>query len=456
MSPALRFRQGSVYLLALLVVLVVSGIAMVMARGAAVRLHLHQQAVAQSQCRAAAMGMLRAVVADLNLSLASGGLPKLGTVQPAGETIGDCTVLLIGRDPSGKKVRFDLIPLAGRIGVNSLIDPFFPGRIREGEALSSLPGMTTAIVAALRDWTDSNDIPDAEGGAERTDGAYLGAPVPYAPRNGPMLALEEVRQVRDVTDALYFGSDVNQNGRLDAGEMANGDGGVELGLRDLLTLENREPQLKNRNEWIMVPPELPVSLNPQFQTNLSSIFGNSRGQVLWNIIQAEANRVSSRLDFFKIMADHMSDAEIEVLWPASVGPERRTGQVDPWSCPDSLLNVLVPSEVAATLIKARPATAPTSPLWLMQALTPQQARDYGPFLTVGSYQFKADLVAIRNDGAGWVHLEATLDCASGHALVTSLRDSDAAGWPLPWCTPEKLRRRTADQDPIALLTTPND
>ena len=442
------------YLLALLVVLVVSGIAMVMARGAAVRLHLHQQAVAQSQCRAAAMGMLRAVVADLNISLASGGLPKLGTVQPAGETIGDCTVLLIGRDPSGKKASFDLIPLAGRIGVNSLIDPNFSGRLNEAAALASLPGMTTAIVAALRDWTDSNDIPDAEGGAERTDGAYLGAPVPYAPRNGPMLALEELRQVRDVTDALYFGSDVNQNGRLDVGEIADADGGVGLGLRDLLVLENREPQANGKS---IITIMRSGSLNRlEFPPLLSALLGSTRGPELWNKIQANANLVTSRLEFFSKLANELSAAEIDLLWPVLVGPERRSGLVDPWSCPDPLLTSLVGSDVAATLIKARPATAPTGPLWLMQALTPQQATNFGPFLTVSSYQFQADLLAIRNDGAGWIRLEATLDCASGHALVTSLRDSDAAGWPLPWCTPDKLRRRTADQDPLQLLTTPND
>ncbi len=450
-------RHGAVYLLALLVVVVISGIAMVMARGTSVRLHLAQEAVARSQCRAAALGMIRAVAHDLTTSTVGGGVPHLVTVAPAGETIGDCTVLLIGRDPAGSRARYDLIAEAGRIGVDSLADPNVPQAIRtaSANALANLPGMTLGVVAALRDWTDADETPDADGGAERTAGTYLGAPVPYAPRNGPLRSLDELRLVRDVSDSLFFGADANQNGRLDAGEVSTGGTGVDRGLRDFLTWESREPST-------IVDGSIPLiqnrgqdgGLNRDLGPRLVTLFGTSRGNALWQAIQAGATPTlyANRLELFCTLADTLSDSEASALWSALIGPERRVGLIDPWSCPDPLLAALVGNELATAIAQARPTTAPTGPGWLRQVLTRGQARQYGMFLTCGSYQFRADVLAVRNDGAGWVRLEARFDCASGTALVTSLREADTTGWPLPWCPPETLRRRTADQDPRTLLT----
>jgi hypothetical protein len=446
-------RRGAVYLLALLVVVVVSGIAMVMARGTSVRLHLAQEAVARSQCRAAALGMIRAVANDLTTSTASGGVPHLVTVTPAGETIGDCTVLLIGRDPAGSRTRYDLIPEAGRIGVDSLADANVPQAIRTtaANALASLPGMTLGLVAALRDWTDADDTPDADGGAERTAGTYLSAPVPYAPRNGPLRSLDELRLVRDVSDSLFFGADANQNGRLDAGEASTGGTGVDRGLRDYLTWESREPATTVDGSIPLIQGR---SLNRDLGPRLVTLFGTSRGNALWQEIQAGATPTlyANRLELFCTLADSLSESESSVLWSALIGPERRVGLVDPWSCPDPLLAALVGTELATAIAQARPPTAPTGPSWLLRVLTREEARQYGMFLTCGSYQFRADVLAVRNDGAGWVRLEARFDCASGTTLVTSLREAESTGWPLPWCPPETLRRRTADQDPRTLLT----
>jgi hypothetical protein len=91
---------------------------------------------------------------------------------------------------------------------------------------------------------------------------------------------------------------------------------------------------------------------------------------------------------------------------------------------------------------------------LAQTLTRQQAREVGSLLTSGSYRFHADILAVRHDGAGWVRLDAAIDCSdTGTAVLTGLRSAESSGWPLPWCTPEQLRRRDPGQDPIALLTT---
>jgi hypothetical protein len=452
-------RRASVYLLALLVVLVVAGIAVVMARGASIRVQAHDQALAQAQCRVAAMGVVRAVLNDLTVAMNEGKTPYLPTVVASGETVGNCTVLLIGRDPAGKSAQFGLVPDAGRISVNTLADSTVMPAIRTADAaaLASLPGMTTAIVAALRDWRDADDTPDAEGGAERTDGAYLGAAVSYAPRNAPLETLEEIRLVRDVTDTLYFGGDINRNGRLDSGETSDGTSGVLLGLRDVLCLESREPSIAGdgTTRVAIIAGNNRPRLNTALSTSLASWFDAARGAAIWKAMQDAATDsvFVNRLDLFSALADTLSDSEMTTLWPHLIGPEGRVGLIDAWSCPDVVLVALMGSDLAATIAKARPTTPPTGPAWLARALTREQAKRYGHLLTSGSYRFHADVLAVRNDGAGWVRWDAAIDCTTGTAALSALRPAETNGWPLPWCTPEQLRRRDAGQDPITLLTT---
>ena len=452
----MRTRHASVYLMALLVVVVVAGIALVMARAVAVQLRAADRAVARAQCQAAAQGVLRAIQADLAASLADGGTPALRTVNPAGELLGDCAVLCIGRDPAGHAPVFGLVADAGRIGVNSLADTDVPApqRTASSAALAALPGMTPAIVAALRDWTDGDDKPDRDGGAERTDGAYLGAPVPYGPRNAPIEALDEVRLVRDVTDVLFFGGDTNRNGRHDPGESD------ALGLVDVLTLEAREPAIAGDGtvRLPLIAGGNRPRLNPALSSALAEWCGAQRGAVLWRALQTatDGNLPTSRLDLLAAIADVATDDELTRVWTHVAGPEGRLGLVDAWSCPDVLLTALVGDALATTIAKARPVEPPTGPAWLVRALDRTAARQVGHLLTSGSYRFHADLLAVRLDGAGWVRLDVAIDCSGGTPVVGPVRSAEGSGWPLPWCPPERLRRRDAGQDPLALLTTPTE
>jgi hypothetical protein len=422
-------RAGFVYLLALLVVLVVSSIAVAMANGAGLRLRADQDALARSQCRAAALGVLRAVVNDLTASMAGGALPKLVTVDPKGETVGGCVVVLVGRDPAAASARFGLIPEAGKLDVNQA-----PTAL-----LAALPGMNDAIAAAIGDWRDTDDAPDPAGGAERTDSAYSGAAVPYAPRNFPLETLEELRLVRGVTDALWFGEDVNGNGRLDPGEDTDGDGTLTPGLRDLLTLGSREPGVG----------KVSVANAGALRSLLTTLFPGDRGTELAALAQSE-RPYANRLDL--IAALDLNEDEAAALWPNLSGPEGRLGLVDAWSSRAPVLEALVGADLAKAIIAARPATMPEDPAWLVAALGRQNAKAYGNRLTSGSYQFRADLLAVRADGSGWARLDATIDCAVGAVRVVRVRPAEVQGWPLPWATPEQLRQ-AQPRDLVAFLTT---
>ena len=61
------------------------------------------------------------------------------------------------------------------------------------------------IVEALIDWIDADDDPLGFGGAESS--YYQGLETSYAPRNGPMEFIEELRLVRGITPELYYGTE---------------------------------------------------------------------------------------------------------------------------------------------------------------------------------------------------------------------------------------------------------
>jgi hypothetical protein len=397
--------------------------------------------------------MLRAVCNDLATAQVAGSAPGLVTVQGDGEIIGECQVLLVGRDPSGQRARFGLIPEAGRIGLNSLVDPTVPEAVRQGlrSALSTLPGMSVEIAAAICDWADVDDTPDEGGGAERTDGHYQGAALPYAPRNGRFETIDELRLVRGVTDELFFGEDGNGNGRLDAGEDANGNGRLDPGLRDAVTLESREPGTTSDGG-----PLTSIRSNAERTRLFVDLFGPERGAALGTEAQQQSPPGGYRNRLHLLALLDLSEGEIATLWPHLSGPEGRVGLVDAWSCQEAVLVALVGTDLASRIVAARPTAMPDGPAWLVQATGPADAATAGLVLTAGSYHFRADILAVARDGSGWARLDALVDCSTGFPRVIRLRAGETAGWPLPWATPARIRRSPAQNDLTTLLTADHD
>jgi hypothetical protein len=440
-----------VYLLALIVVLVVSTIAVVMAAGAGSRLRAQDDALGKAAARQAALGVLRAVVNDLSTAQTSGLQPSLLTVVPEGETVGDCRVVMIGRDPSGQRIQFGLIPESGRISLHALVNPNanrVPLAVKERlrTAMSLLPGMTPEITAAIVDWGDADDTPDEEGGAERNDGTYLSAKVPYAPRNGFFETIEELRLVRGVTDKLFFGEDLNSNGRLDPGEDTNGNGRLDAGLRELLTVSDiaeagtgQTFNINSADQRRALFDDPLFSDRPTLNADVARIAGDQPN-----------GRFANRLHFLAV--NDFDAADVEALWPKIVGPEGRVGLVDAWSCHETILISLVGKDIAGRIVAARPDSLPTNPSWLILALSVEDLMTAGMVLTSGGQVFRADLLAISGDGAGWCRLEACIDCATGYPRVTALRSADALGWPFPAVSRDALRRAGGPDQLASLLS----
>jgi type II secretory pathway component PulK len=112
-------------------------------------------------------------------------------------------------------------------------------------ALMALPGMTEDTADAILDWIDSDDQPRPLG-AEYD--YYAGLSPPYAPKNGPLDAIDELLMVRGVTPVLLFGLDQDRNGVITPRERTYGaalgvpnDGTMDFGWAAHLTLHSAEP-----------------------------------------------------------------------------------------------------------------------------------------------------------------------------------------------------------------------
>jgi len=111
-------------------------------------------------------------------------------------------------------------------------------------ALMNLPGMTGSISDSILDWIDADDTPRASG-AET--GYYAGRGLPYGPRNGVPMSLEELLLVRDVSRYSLFGGDRDLNYQVDerearraADSLAGRSGGESLPWASLLTIHSAE------------------------------------------------------------------------------------------------------------------------------------------------------------------------------------------------------------------------
>ena len=427
-------RSGSAFLLSLVVTLVLAGIAMSMGQGISQQLHAHDFRAAQAQARYAGLGVLRACLNDLNTATADYGIPSLIQVYPDGELVGEHSVFFLGRDPQSTQMQYGLIPEAARIDLNNA----------GLDVLAALPGMDESIAAAIIDWRDDNDEIHEAGGAERGDAYYTSARIPYAPRNAPFETLEELRLVRGVTDALWFGEDRNENGVLDPGEDADRDGQLDLGLRDCLCLEAREPALNaDGSERVPLMP-----FNQNVRTVFVDALGEERGAELYAQALPQAP-FTSRLHALSVLEELSAD-EAALIWPKLIGPEGRVGLVDVYHAQLPVLSAVFGVELAQRVHTQRPITDGGSLHWLLAIMDSEEIAQFGPLLTHGSYQFKADIVSVAQQARAWDRIHVSIDASNAVARVLRIQPAQFVGWPWSQETLSSLRR-SEQQDIIGRL-----
>ena len=166
------------------------------------------------------------------------------------------------------------------------------------EQLLALPEMTEDVAEAILDWRDKDDTVRTHG-AE--GGSYSALRPGYEIRNGPFQTIRELLLVKGVTEALFYGEDVNRNGRLDDNERDgalrwpedDGDDVLDKGWIDFLTCYsytmNRDADGGER-----------TNINSADEAKLEGSLGLTKGQAKWV--------VENRKNSYKSIGDLISES----------------------------------------------------------------------------------------------------------------------------------------------------
>lgn len=262
MKPTTESRRGSVLLLVLIVVAMLS-----LAATSFFHLMFHEHKATRTTARSvqaralAESGIVMAkymLLLDPELQQQYGGIVNNpASMQGVGVLESDIPAyrgrfsILAPAQNNGvyEGFRFGLENESGRLNLNTLplADEAQPDAARN--ILLALPGMTVSIADAILDWIDE-DHDTREFGAERE--YYSSLANPYQPQNGPLPCIEQLLLVRDVTPELLFGADHNRNFLIDNQEQVytqmatvdNSDGSMNRGWEAYLTLFSAERNIR--------------------------------------------------------------------------------------------------------------------------------------------------------------------------------------------------------------------
>jgi type II secretory pathway component PulK len=330
------------------------------------------------------------------------------------------------KDREGE-VRFGLTDEARKVNVNAL----------KSHDLTKIPNMTAPMAAAVKDFTDFDDLVTPEGAEQEY---YNGLPQPYTIRNGPLATIDALLLVRGFSPELLYGTDMNFNFLRDPNE---GEGNFDTAFFRLLTVYSVEPNADNDG----VP-----------RTNLNDANDSYPGVEfpvgMTNFINElrKANmRLESPVDLLeaKIKVKDEKGAEREVA--SEVGKAELPQALDLFTTSalskyEGLINVNTASievlttvpgideSLAESILSARKSVSPEKRgtiAWLFQEDVMDAAtfKKLAPYLTARSFQFSFQVVGFGVPSGRFRRLEVVIDSSELTPRVVYLRDLTRLGMP---------------------------
>jgi DNA uptake protein ComE-like DNA-binding protein len=379
-----RTSRGAVMMVTLWIVLGIAALALVFARTVTVELFASANQVAALQADAVAKGALQYVLAQLDGS--NGAPPDPSTVPFEAISIGsgisssNGTVSAIPtgyfwilRPPGDSETGycFGLVDEASKLNINSATV----------DMLMNLPNMTSDVAASIVNWRSPPGTV-AAGGAESD--YYLSLPDPYSCKNSPFETVEELLLVAGVTPQLLYGDDANRNGILDAGEfnstlgvsgsnVAIGTGSADGGWNNDVTVYSSEPASSSGRSGAGTGGGAGAR-----QPRVGLINVNTARQVVLQCLPG--------LD--------QSDVAALIAYRSNTGADL--------------------SSIA----------------WVAQAIPRAKATPLANLITVRSYQYSADIVAVSGNGRAYRRYRAIVNASVSPPAVVYWKDLTYLGWPL--------------------------
>ena len=422
-QTAPRGNRGTVLIVTMWIVLVMAGLVLVLSRSVRVNALASANRVAGLQADSIARGALQYVLSEVDDTQ---GEPQLDDADCEQVELGNGYYWILKPDLSDDRSNyFGITDEASRLNLNSA----------NMDMLMKLPNMTAELAAAIIDWRDS-DSEVTPGGAESE--YYLLLDPPYNCKNGPFETIDELLLVRDVTPELLYGEDTNRNGVLDPNEddadetdpPDNRDGELDSGLAPYITVYSREANTSSDGQERL-------DINQPPGQDLTDLLGDSMSEdrVVEVLPLARRGRPYQNIFDFYVKTGLQPEEFIPIADRLTTGNQTTlTGMINVNTAPREVLLCLPDldeNDVDALIQKRDDPTADlTSVGWVVEALDPEKAVAIGSYITVRSYQFSADIVAVSGDGRAFRRYRAAIDARNSPPRVVYWRDLTGLGWPL--------------------------
>lgn len=447
-TKRMRPRGGFIFFTAMWVLVILAALVLVFARSMRTEVMISGNHLADSQASTIELGAENYVLAAVD---ASNG-DALTVLQTPAEQIqlnNGYFWILQPYFQNDYQYAFGITDETSKLPLNTATDA----------QLAALPGITQDVADSIVDWRDADENITGQG----AESAYYGTqPRPYSSKNSPFESVAELYLVKNMTDDLMWGMDLNHNGVLDpveqqAGGLAtafNAGNDSSRGIAPFVTVWGEQPNTSASGK-----PRVNISMiNDPTQLRTALLTALSTSRVNQIVAQAMATRQFRNIFDFAIKTKMKSSelAQVEDLLTSSPA-KTLSGKVNVNTTSEQVLMCLgLQQSDADAIINQQPtaqgsfgnsatssvgtssgstgtssAASPTTSIsWIMDVLKPQQAVQIGDMLTGKSYFYSADIVAVTADGRSFRRVRIVVDARSSPPLIVYRKDLTSMGWPL--------------------------
>ena len=298
--------------------------------------------------------------------------------------------------------------------------------------LEALPVMTPELVDAILSWRSRSEQGMGDGTYGRLEPARLN-------KGADFETIDELRLVYGATLDLVLGEDTNRNGALDENEndsdrsapRDNGDGLIQPGILEYVTVYSREPNTRSNGS-----PRINVATQQNRQQRLMPVlqqrFGPQRaGQIMGALGGGELRSPAEFMVEGRLTPEEWGQIRDEIT---TTNGNTVRGRVNVNTASETVLACIpgIGPENASALVAYR-LTNPDSRrgmTWLNDLLPRSAIARAGPYITDRSYQFCADVAAVGHSGRGYCRARTIFDMTRGTPRTVYHQDLTGYGWAL--------------------------
>lgn len=477
-------RRGTIFVVSMWVVIILAGLVVVFARSMRVEAVASGNRLSNVEAASVEHAAEQWLLCQVDGTM--GDAVSMTAIPAQAIQVGNGYFWLISPNPDDDQhYGFGIQDESAKINLNVATDAM----------LVNVPDSTQEIADAIVTWRNPGGSLTGQAGGS---GYYESLPEPYDNKSNNFETVEELLLLQNtqngaqtVTKDILFGSDLNRDGVIDAGESqaAGGAQGAAAqsfsnaggyndtrGMYNFLTCYTSQPATAPDGSALINVND--AASRSKLQTLMLQTLSQSRvTQVLSQVAGTGTQRVFSSIGSWYTASG---------LQPQEFGPiaSYLTAARSSSATQTNLLNVNTASRQALmclpnlqesdadAIVSSRASnaggittggtgitmgssnsTAPNGDLsWLFQAVSnPTTLAGILPYVTYRSFQYSADIVAVSGDGRSFRRVRIVVDATNSPPVIVYRRDLTGYGWPLP---PEiRTTMRQGSPPPIIQTTT---